>query len=324
MKTALRGLLIPVALALAWPAAAQNGQQGWMQFGSNATLSIGSTSASVALPAAGSVPPPPNIRVCNTGGNDAYVAFGGAGVVATSANSYVKASTCQLFAPPSSATTLAAIASTSTSTLEIEAGTGSPQAGGGGGSGGPPSGNAGGDLGGTYPSPTVTSGLHLSGTLASGLTAPGLIVTGSLTATGLVTNADLANPATTVNGQTCTLGSSCTVQSTVPLSVGSSTGNVFTAPNGYFICTSTCTVTPPVPAAGYQFCVLNDDNVSTVITLGALGSSASYENTARTAYGTAGTGTFISGGAVGDKVCIVGRDATHYSTLAYNGTWTAD
>jgi hypothetical protein len=76
--------------------------------------------------------------------------------------------------------------------------------------------------------------------------------------------------------------------------------------------------------AGYQFCVYNTDNVATVITLAALGSSAQYENTARTAYGSAGTGTFVSGGAIADMVCIVGLDATHYQTLAFNGTWTAN
>ena len=107
------------------------------------------------------------------------------------------------------------------------------------------------------------------------------------------------------------------------LATGSSTGNTLTAPSGYFICTSTCTVTPPVPAAGYQFCVMNDDNVGTVITLGALGSSAYYENTARTAYGTAGTGTLTSGGAKGDMICIVGRDTTHYLSPTYVGSWTA-
>jgi hypothetical protein len=73
-----------------------------------------------------------------------------------------------------------------------------------------------------------------------------------------------------------------------------------------------------------QYCVMNDDNVSTVITLSAIGSSARYENTARTAYGTAGTGTFVSGGAVGDMVCIVARDSTHYLTPTYKGTWTAN
>lgn len=95
-------------------------------------------------------------------------------------------------------------------------------------------------------------------------------------------------------------------------------------PAQIFICTTTCTVTVPVPILNYQFCVINDDNVATVITLSALGSSARYENTARTAYGTAGTGTLVSGGAVKDSICIVGRDSTHYVTTNFVGTWTAN
>lgn len=107
----------------------------------------------------------------------------------------------------------------------------------------------------------------------------------------------------------------------VPLTSGTSV--TLSQNNRYFVCTNTCTVTVPVPAAGVQYCVRNAVNVATVITLAAIGSSAMYENTASTAYGTAGTGTFISGGAVGDKVCIVGLDSTHYLTLSYSGTWTA-
>ena len=107
-------------------------------------------------------------------------------------------------------------------------------------------------------------------------------------------------------------------------SLATGTSASLTAPRAYYVCTGTCTITPPVPAAGYEFCVMNDDNVSTVITLAALGSSAMYEATARTSYGTAGTGTLVSGGAAADKVCIVGRDSTHYLTVAYTGTWTAN
>jgi hypothetical protein len=97
-----------------------------------------------------------------------------------------------------------------------------------------------------------------------------------------------------------------------------------TAPRGYAICTGACTVSVPAPAAGYEFCVLNDDNVATAITLSALGSGAMYENTGRTAYGTAGTGTFTAAAAAGNKVCIVGRDSTHYLTVSYIGAWTAN
>ena len=64
---------------------------------------------------------------------------------------------------------------------------------------------------------------------------------------------------------------------------------------------------------------MNDDNVATAITLSALGSSAMYENSARTAYGTAGTGTLVVAAAAANKVCIVGRDTTHYFIVSNNG-----
>ena len=109
---------------------------------------------------------------------------------------------------------------------------------------------------------------------------------------------------------------------------GGAGGSVtLTGPSAIYYCTGTCTITLPVPPAAptvYQFCIFNDDNVSTVITLAALGSSARYEATARTSYGTAGTGTLVSGGAVKDMVCIVSRDATHYATTNFIGTWTAN
>jgi hypothetical protein len=96
------------------------------------------------------------------------------------------------------------------------------------------------------------------------------------------------------------------------------------APRGYAICTGTCTVNVPAPVAGYEFCVLNDDNVASAITISALGFSAMYENTARTGYGTASTGTLTATAAAGNKVCILGRDSTHYLTLTSSGTWTAN
>lgn len=105
----------------------------------------------------------------------------------------------------------------------------------------------------------------------------------------------------------------------VSFQTGSSTGNSLTPYNGYFVCTAACTVTPPVPAPGYQFCVMNDDNVSSIITLGAI-SGVQYENTARTSYKTANT-SIASAGAAGDMLCIVGRDSTHYLSPTYVGTW---
>lgn len=102
------------------------------------------------------------------------------------------------------------------------------------------------------------------------------------------------------------------------------TSITLTAPAGYAICTGTCTVALPVPVAGYQFCVRNDTAVSTAITLSALGSSARYEQTDGSAYGTAGTGTMVASAAAGNKVCLVGRDTTHYQVYSYAGTWTVN
>lgn len=69
-----------------------------------------------------------------------------------------------------------------------------------------------------------TGGIVLTGSptiAAPTLTSP--IVTGALTATGLVTNADLVSPTVTVNTVPCTLGASCTISAAASLVVGSST-----------------------------------------------------------------------------------------------------
>lgn len=90
-------------------------------------------------------------------------------------------------------------------------------------------------------------------------------------------------------------------------------------------CTSTCSVPVPVPMAGYQICIKNLAGVTTVITLSALGSSAAYPKADDSGYGTAGTGTMVSSAAT-NKVCLIGRDATHYELGAINAAanWTVN
>lgn len=154
------------------------------------------------------------------------------------------------------------------------------------------------------------------------------VTTGSYTysaitvdAAGRITSASSGTDATNAsNISTGTLAQARIAAATL----GTGTSVSLTAPRQYYVCTGTCTVTPPVPAAGYEFCVMNDDNVATVITMAALGSSAMYESTARTSYGTAGTGTMVSGGAAADMVCLLGRDSTHYITSTFKGTWTVN
>lgn len=194
----------------------------------------------------------------------------------------------------------------------------------------------------TITAPNVTSGLayvsgsapsagvgHFAGStfaLTSSLIVAADITSATITGTQIASSIALAGSPTTTTQSAKDNSTKIATTAYVDAPTGLTTGTSvsLTAPRQYFVCTSTCTITVPVPAAGYEFCVMNDDNVSTVITMSAIGSSARYENTARTAYGTAGTGTFVSGGAVGDKVCLLGRDSTHYLTASFNGTWTAN
>jgi hypothetical protein len=94
------------------------------------------------------------------------------------------------------------------------------------------------------------------------------------------------------------------------------------APYEYYICTGTCTITPPTPVAGfsYQFGVFNDTNVATVITLEAV-SGVQYENSGRTALCTANH-QMKSGGAVGDSITLVSYGTGVYYSAGSKGTWT--
>jgi len=107
-----------------------------------------------------------------------------------------------------------------------------------------------------------------------------------------------------------------------PVALVAGTGGALSSPQEFYVCTTTCSVTPPTPAVGLQFCVRNAPGVSTIITLTAI-SGVQYEKTDASAYGTAATAA-TSGGVIGDKICIVGLDTAHYLTYSYVGTWTVN
>jgi hypothetical protein len=170
-----------------------------------------------------------------------------------------------------------------------------------------------------YVGGAATNNFQITGTATAArvMTLPD-VTSATFVVAGTSTTATQALFATSTAGAPAYRAISATDLPATPL-VTPGTTPTLTGPRGYAVCTGTCTVSVPVPAAGYEFCVMNDDNVTTAITLSALGSSAMYENSARTAYGTAGTGTLVVAAAAKNKVCIVGRDATHYLTVSNDG-----
>jgi hypothetical protein len=98
------------------------------------------------------------------------------------------------------------------------------------------------------------------------------------------------------------------------------TTHTFVAPAEIWECTGTCTVTPPTPAAGYQFVVRTSPGVSAVITIAGV-ASVLYEKTVFSGYGTANTAATVTA-ANGNKLCLIGHDATHYDVGCFNGTWS--
>lgn len=119
------------------------------------------------------------------------------------------------------------------------------------------------------------------------------------------------------------VGSNSSAQPVASLVFTTGTSRTMSANSEIFVCTSTCTFTPPATGstvAGMQFCVQNDDNVSTVITLAAV-TSIQYEATARTSYGTAAH-TMTSAVAVASQICMVAVSATKWNVFSNVGTWT--
>ena len=150
---------------------------------------------------------------------------------------------------------------------------------------------------------------------------------GTLAASALLIGGGSASPVTSTTTGTGVLtalasapnASGGFASAAAPLTVG--TGGTISTADGYYICTTTCAITLPTPAAGFQFCIRNDSAVTTVITISAI-TSVQFEKTTYNGYGTVTTGTMVSGGALGDKICLIGRDSTHYLVGSYVGTWT--
>ena len=166
------------------------------------------------------------------------------------------------------------------------------------------------------PTSTLTF-THAGSSGASTVSFPAITVTGFSTA-GIVHSSAAG-----------VLSDSALVAAEIPAVATVVNSGSITVPAGnsvLVICTSTCAVPVPVPVVGYQLCAKNIAGGTTIITFNALGSSAMYPKSDDSGYGTAGTGTMVSTAVAGNKVCLIGRDSTHYELGAINASanWTVN
>jgi hypothetical protein len=140
-KTVAGALLLAAAILGPVPASAQSNynktSQIWASQGRISSINVTGTTGATALPGVGLI-----AWICNTGSNDAYLAFGPSSVTVTVANgSWLKAGTCWAYDLLPFGTLfpyVATITASSTTTLYVETGIGTPplQTSSGGGGGG--------------------------------------------------------------------------------------------------------------------------------------------------------------------------------------------
>lgn len=181
---------------------------------------------------------------------------------------------------------------------------------------------------------TITAGHILTG----GSSTPGRVADTGQTSAAAVSNsiciAGIALAGATVGNTVSILyegpglyGSALTAANVpaAPLTAGTSV--TLAAPRGYYVCTNTCAITLPAPAAGYEFCVLDDANVTAAITFNST-TNIYYEKPDHSGYGTVGNGTtngtLVSTAGTWSKMCLIGRSATQWNIASSQGAWTAN
>jgi len=160
--------------------------------------------------------------------------------------------------------------------------------------------------------------------------ASSVVITGPIVASGLVyaTSQPSAGFAKFAGSTYATTSAAIAASDLpAPTTTVSSGAIAVTTNNTYVICTTTCAVTPPQPAAGVQLCVRNAPGSATVITMAAMSTGNSfspqayYELTTHAAWGTLAH-TIVSSGAATDSLCLVGYDSSHYAIMSYTNAWT--
>lgn len=185
---------------------------------------------------------------------------------------------------------------------------------------------------------TIAFGNATSGTVTLGSVAGALgSVTASLPAnTGTIAELNLAQTWTatqtfaTVNASSLLATGLFDGQAPMAI-VTASTANIGSTYNsGYYVnqnatASTAVTFTLPTPAAGKQYCVNNGNNGSAATTgtlrlsIGGASQTVDYNGTLSTS-GTSGYA--ISGGAAGDKACVVGISSTQWELYPQSGTWS--